>query len=204
MTSLKKDLNELRNMIHNNHNNELKGKIKEQIHIYNMFNNMLDQYRTELNAIINEYNNKSNNSIFKCMDDNMNNVIHYDKESDTYNVNINGSIIKGNIGNIYNYKDDEVKNTIECDYENCKRIKCIHNIHHRNFYNNSWTYNINNKHTRNIGGKNTIIEDLNRMSLKEKKQEYNLRSSQMIHDILILDKLIVNINDEENISTFKA
>lgn len=198
MTSLQRDLNELRTMVINGQNNEIKNKIKEQIHIYNMFNNMLNQYRMEMDNIIMEYNKRSSSkNIIKCIDDDKKHTLLYDKNTDTYSFNINGTIIKGNIGNIFNTNDKNAYNVIECNNDDCKRIKCINDILHRNFFNTSWTYNINSNYTRNIGGKDTIIEDLNRMTLSEKKREYNLRASQLIHDILVLDKLIININDEE-------
>lgn len=196
MTSLQKDLSELRSMVINGQNNEIKNKIKEQINIYNIFNNMLNQYKLEMNSIIMEYNKKTQSkNVIKCINDNNQYNFIYDKNNNAYSININGIIIKGNLGKIYNINDKNIINTVVCNNSSCKRNKCIHNILNRNYFNNSWTYNPSSKYARKIGGRDTLIEDLNRLSLQEKKYEYDLRSSQLIHDIIILTKLVNDIDE---------
>lgn len=196
MTSLQKDLSELRSMVINGQNNEIKNKIKEQINIYNIFNNMLNQYKLEMNSIIMEYNKKTQpKNVIKCINDNNQYNFIYDKNNNAYSININGIVIKGNLGKIYNINDKNIINTVVCNNSSCKRNKCIHNMLNRNYFNNSWTYNPSSKYARKIGGRDTLIEDLNRLSLQEKKYEYDLRSSQLIHDIIILTKLVNDIDE---------
>lgn len=196
MTSLQKDLSELRSMVINGQNNEIKNKIKEQINIYNIFNNMLNQYKLEMNSIIMEYNKKTQSkNVIKCINDNNQYNFIYDKNNNAYSININGIVIKGNLGKIYNINDKNIINTVVCNNSSCKRNKCIHNMLNRNYFNNSWTYNPSSKYARKIGGRDTLIEDLNRLSLQEKKYEYDLRSSQLIHDIIILTKLVNDIDE---------
>lgn len=196
MTSLQKDLSKLRSMVINGQNNEIKNKIKEQINIYNIFNNMLNQYKLEMNSIIMEYNKKTQSkNVIKCINDNNQYNFIYDKNNNAYSININGIVIKGNLGKIYNINDKNIINTVVCNNSSCKRNKCIHNMLNRNYFNNSWTYNPSSKYARKIGGRDTLIEDLNRLSLQEKKYEYDLRSSQLIHDIIILTKLVNDIDE---------
>ena len=138
MTSLQKDLSELRSMVINGQNNEIKNKIKEQINIYNIFNNMLNQYKLEMNSIIMEYNKKTQSkNVIKCINDNNKYNFIYDKNNNAYSININGIVIKGNLGKIYNINDKNIINTVVCNNSSCKRNKCIHNTLNRNYFNNS-------------------------------------------------------------------
>lgn len=77
-----------------------------------------------------------------------------------------------------------------------KKRKCLKNNQARNYYKSSWIYG-NNTINRQIGGKDTLETDLNRLTIEEKEKELSLRSSQLIHDILIFDKLVNNINDSK-------
>lgn len=202
MGTLKEDIEELKRLI--NHSDDfdfIYNQIKSNIDIYNVCNSMLSHYKDALIEIVDGFNSKNENKIIleNINQDNMyllhkNNIITYDSNTDQHMININGNIIKGNIGNLYSIKDPNAKNINVCNITNCKNNKCYHSNENRNYYNTHWMYG-NKKYNRKIGGKNTIEMDLNSMNIKDKKNELKLRESQLMHDILIYDKLYNSIND---------
>ena len=134
-----------------------------------------------------------------------NSPIYYINETQQYCIKINNNLIMGNIANIYNKKDNKTK-VNKCRNCNCTRLfyNKLCNYYHddtdRNFTNYSWNHVSKNKlgqydlkgnilnikkhdidNTRFIGSLDTLMEDLPFSSINEKK----LRSSQLIHDILL-------------------
>jgi hypothetical protein len=132
-----------------------------------------------------------------------NTPIYCINETQEYCIKINNNLIMGNIGNIFQKKNDANKIN-KCKYIDCdkkfykKECKYYHNNINRNFTNYSWNhinkhkngkidiknninkYDVNN--TRFIGSLNTLMEDLPFSSIDEK----DLRNSQLMHDILLL------------------
>lgn len=134
-----------------------------------------------------------------------NSPIYYINETQQYCIKINNNLIMGNIANIYNKKDNKTK-VNKCRNCNCtglfynKLCNYYHDDTDRNFTNYSWNHVSKNKlgqydlkgnilnikkhdidNTRFIGSLDTLMEDLPFSSINEKK----LRSSQLIHDILL-------------------
>lgn len=203
MTSFKKDIEELEYHINNSQDfTIIQNKISSQIDIYNMCNSMVTHYKHSILSICDQYNNRNtkNKIVLENIDEDnaylllKNNSIKYDPVNDTHIIDINGNIISGNIGNIYSMNDPEANNILPCKIDGCKKRKCLKDIRVRNYFKSNWIYG-NNINNRQIGGKDTLEIDLNRLTIEEKEKELSLRSSQLIHDILIFDKLVNNIND---------
>lgn len=205
MTSLKKDIEELKRHINNSNDfTTIQNKISSQIDIYNMCNSMITHYKHSIMDIIEQYNNKDTNTkiVLEHIDEDnaylllKHNNIKYDSVNDTHIIDINGNIVSGNIGNIYSMNDPKANNILPCKMDGCKKRKCLKDTRVRNYYKSNWIYG-NSNMNRQIGGKDTLESDLNRLTIEEKEKELSLRSSQLIHDILIFDKLVNNINDSK-------
>lgn len=132
MTSLKKDIEELKRHINNSNDfTSIQNKISAQIDIYNMCNSMITHYKHSIISIIEQYNNRDNNSkiVLEHIDEDnaylllKNNNIKYDPANDTHIIDINGNIVSGNIGNIYSMNDPEVNNILPCKMDGCKKKK---------------------------------------------------------------------------------
>jgi hypothetical protein len=137
--------------------------------------------------------------------------IYYITALKQYAINIEGLIIKGNLGNILDYQSE---NTTICKYGiNCKNFinlkKC--NYYHepedyikmsrevpdevRNFTVGSWVYKKNksithnsklkNNYHRNVGSFDTLLDDLAMLKNINYNEEVNNREGQLIHDLLI-------------------
>ncbi len=122
-----------------------------------------------------------------------------------YAININGIIIKGNLGNIVDYKD---KFSSRCEYgAECKSFKknMLCSYYHdpedfikngkpipdieRNFTTGSWIYSKTKTpktyFCRHVGSKNRLIYDLNTLKRVQYREEISNREGQLIHDLLI-------------------
>jgi hypothetical protein len=131
--------------------------------------------------------------------------LYYVESIKQYAININGIIIKGNLGNIVNYKD---KYSSKCEYgihcksfKNNKQCNYYHDpedyLHHklivpdivRNYTVGSWIYtnnkNINNYYTRHIGSKDKLAYDLSTLKKTQYIEEVYTREGQIMHDLLI-------------------
>jgi len=142
----------------------------------------------------------------------INSPIYYIKESQEYCIKINNKVIKGNIGNIYDDTDKNIKNIKKCNKLYCnkqfyqkKECKFYHEHEEiRNFPNYSWKQmkkkklgkvisNNNNliykkydlENTRFIGSLDTLSEDI----IFTNKYEKDLRNKQLMHDILLYQLL---------------
>ena len=138
------------------------------------------------------------------------NYLYYVKSLNQYAININGIIIKGNLGNIVNYTDNY---SARCEYgiycksfKNKKECNYYHDpedyIHHklsvpnivRNYTVGSWIYCNKNKcktyYTRHIGSKDKLLTDLTTLKKSQYIEEVSIREGQLIHDLLIY--LILN------------
>jgi len=125
-------------------------------------------------------------------------------------ISINGTILRGNIGNIYEKNTASgMFNIKECrNYEKClkrkRRCKYFHDPLKikkmnaeakdpiRNFTNSSWLFtsspkNVKNINLRHIGNRNTLGNDLYLMKYdKTYPVEANSRFYQTMHDLLVL------------------
>lgn len=126
--------------------------------------------------------------------------LYYVKSLDEYAVNINGLIIKGNLLNIMN--KPSVNSKLCEKREKCKDIKTCSYYHPpedyirndlpldpspRNVSPINWLYDKKKPFTRKIGGRNTLLKDIQTYNKKE-----DFRQSQLIHDILIYNILHSN------------
>ena len=171
-------------------------------------------YSIEITNITN--NEKYNNKKFcKCpviiisqdaISNIINTPIYLIKETQEYCIKVNNKLIKGNIGNIVNDKDQKkIKkcNRIYCNNKFYKKKECkfFHEGQDiRNFPSYSWKPIIKNKlgkinhinnslinknydleNTRFLGSLDTIIEDL----VFSNKYERDLRNYQLMHDLLL-------------------
>lgn len=140
----------------------------------------------------------------------INTPIYLIKETNEYCIKINNKLIKGNIGNIINKKNEKkIKkcNRVYCNkkYYSKKECKFYHEGNDiRNFPNYSWSTISTNKlgkskilntnliptsydleNTRFLGSLDTLIEDLSLTNIYEKK----LRNKQLMHDLLLYQVL---------------
>ena len=138
------------------------------------------------------------------------NNLYYVESLKQYAININGIIIKGNLGNIVNYRD---KYSARCEYgiycksfKNKKECEYYHDpedyIYHkqqvpdivRNYTAGGWLYCNKKKpstyYTRHIGSKDKISYDLAMLKKTQYIEEVSIREGQLIHDLLIY--LILN------------
>jgi hypothetical protein len=133
-----------------------------------------------------------------------NSPIYFISKTNEFAIKINNNLIKGNIGNIFDKKQDKDKfNIMKCKNKNCNTINCkfYHDSNNKNFDDNkyyirnymdySWNYikynknskinHLNNKkNTRFVGSRDTILQDL----VYATNNELDLRNSQLMHDIL--------------------
>ena len=131
--------------------------------------------------------------------------LYYVTSIKQYAINIEGLIIKGNLGNVLNYKGE---NTACCEYGiSCKNLstgkhcKYYHEPEDyiklsreppdtvRNFTVGSWLYSKNHTprsyFTRHIGSYDSLKEDLQMLKKIQYKEEVYNREGQLIHDLLI-------------------
>lgn len=131
--------------------------------------------------------------------------IYYIKEFKQYAMNINGVVIRGNIGNIVEYQSEH---STYCDYGiYCKSLKnnktC--NYYHdptdyidlkipvpnikKNFTVGSWLYSQTKTprthYTRHIGSYDKLAHDLNTIKKTQFREELQNRECQLMHDLLI-------------------
>lgn len=131
--------------------------------------------------------------------------IYYIRELKQYAININGVVIKGNLGNIVEY---QTKYSARCDYGiECKSFitgkPC--NYYHepndyiklnlpipdiiRNFTIGSFIYSRNLRcktyFTRHVGSYDTLAVDLQNLRKIQYREEISNREGQLIHDLLI-------------------
>lgn len=123
-----------------------------------------------------------------------------------YAINISGVIIKGDLGNIVQYRG---KKTSRCEYAaHCKSFKSgneckywhppedyikakvpIPDNNIRNFTVGSWIYNNSlrprNYYMRHIGSRDKIIQDLRFLPKHQYREEIACREGQLMHDLLI-------------------
>jgi hypothetical protein len=202
----------------NKFTNEYSLLVNNNVHIIN--NNLQTK-----NIIPNNTNNIDSNNINNklinipvCVVENesviKNSPIYYITNTNEFAIKINNNLIKGNIGNIFDKKQDKDKfNIMKCNNSICNTVNCKfyhdssnnnfdnNNYYIRNFMNYSWNhikYNKNNqinylnnkKNTRFIGSRDTLIQDL----VYATPNELDLRNSQLMHDILIYQVLNNYIN----------
>lgn len=136
--------------------------------------------------------------------------IYYVENIKQYAINVNGIILKGNLGNLVEY---QTENSARCEYGvECKsfkkNIKCTYYhdpedfIKHdlpvpdipRSFTIGSWLYSKNRNprtyFTRHLGSKDRLIYDLHNLKKVQYREEISNREGQLIHDLLIY--LILN------------
>jgi len=131
--------------------------------------------------------------------------IYYVNDIKQYAINIEGIVIKGNLGNIVNY---QIENSVRCEYGiECKSfkknikckyyhdpedyIKCNMQVpdNTKNFTVGSWIYSKTKTprtyFARHIGSKDNLIHDLNTIKRVQYREEIANREGQLIHDLLI-------------------
>ena len=142
--------------------------------------------------------------------DNINEIpisnIYYVEALKQFAVNINGIIVRGNVGNIIKYTG---KNTAICEYGNkCKQLKNKTNCEYyhdpkdyidnnipidepiiRNFTPGSWFYSSNKNcktyFTRHVGTLDNLEKDIADLKKLQFLDEVNTREHQLMHDLLI-------------------
>ncbi len=131
--------------------------------------------------------------------------MYYVKELKQFAVNVEGIVIRGNLGNIVEYQTEQ---SAECEYGvNCKcftgSTQCpyYHDptdyLHHklpvpdhtRNFTIGSWIYSKKKTpktyFTRHLGSKDRMIYDLNTLKSVQYREEISNREGQLVHDLLV-------------------
>lgn len=131
--------------------------------------------------------------------------LYYVPKLNQYAINVNGVILKGNLGNLVEY---QTENSARCEYGvECrsftKKTKCpyYHDpedfIKHglpvpnttRSFTIGSWLYSKNRNprtyFTRHLGSKDRLIYDLHNLKKVQYREEISNREGQLIHDLLI-------------------
>jgi hypothetical protein len=131
--------------------------------------------------------------------------LYYNKELKQFCINVNGVIIKGNLGNILSYKNEK---TVRCDYgSECKSLiksiacKYYHepedykklnmNIpdETRNFTVGSFIYTNNRSiktyYARHVGNASTMEHDISMLKKVSYKEEIFNREGQLMHDLLV-------------------
>jgi len=131
--------------------------------------------------------------------------LYYVEELKQFALNVEGVVIRGNLGNIVDY---QTECSAECEYGvNCKSFKngteCPY--YHdpldykangvpipdrtRNFTVGSWVYSKKKTpktyFTRHLGSKDRMIYDLNTLKRVQYREEISNREGQLIHDLLI-------------------
>jgi hypothetical protein len=131
--------------------------------------------------------------------------LYYVNKLKQFAINVNGIILKGNLGNLVEY---QTENSARCEYGvECKSfakdIACpyYHDpedfVKHgkdvpaivRNFTIGSWLYSKNKNprtyFTRHIGSKNRLAYDLSTLKKVQYREEISSREGQLIHDLLL-------------------
>lgn len=129
--------------------------------------------------------------------------MYWVKDVQQFAISINGTILRGNIGNIYEKNDINKKNVRECKkYDKClsRDTPCnyfhdpikLKNTSYRNFMNNSWLYtdaprSSKNYNMRHFGNRNTLSNDIHLLKFdRTYKHEIRTRFFQTMHDLLII------------------
>lgn len=133
------------------------------------------------------------------------NNLYYVNNIKQFAVNINGVVIKGNLGNLVEYQTEQ---SAKCEYGiDCKNFNkngtCSYyhdpedyiKLHQpvpsttRNFTIGSWLYSKNKAprtyFTRHLGSKDRLSYDLNTLKKVQYREEISNREGQLIHDLLI-------------------
>lgn len=133
------------------------------------------------------------------------NNLYYVNNIKQFAININGVIIKGNLGNLVEYQTEQ---SAKCEYGiDCKSFKknLTCSYYHdpedyiklkqpvpavtRNFTVGSWLYSKNKAprtyFTRHLGSKDRLNYDLNTLKKVQYREEISNREGQLIHDLLI-------------------
>lgn len=131
--------------------------------------------------------------------------MYYIPKLNQFALNVNGVILKGNLGNLVEY---QTENSARCEYGvECrsftKKIKCPyyhdpedfikHNLpvpdDVRSFTIGSWLYSKNRNprtyFTRHLGSKDSLSYDLHNLKKVQYREEISNREGQLIHDLLI-------------------
>lgn len=131
--------------------------------------------------------------------------LYYIEELKQFAINVEGIIIRGNLGNIADY---QTECTAECEYGvQCKSFKngTVCPYYHdpldykshdlpipsqtRNFTVGSWIYSKKKTpktyFTRHLGSKDRLIYDLNTLKQVQYREEISNREGQLMHDLLI-------------------
>ncbi len=212
-----KDIKYVLDLIENIKNNLLQQYNTKILHIKNKhmeYNNPIDNsYNIELKNITNL--KKFNNKLYsKCpvitINSNqlhlvVNTPIYHISDTNEYCLKINNKLIRGNISNIIDNKNNLYKvnkcNKIYCNINHFnKDCKFYHKNEQRNFTNYSWKYLSNNKigklkkkandnifekynleNTRFTGSLDKLDKDI----LYTNNAEKELRNKQLMHDILL-------------------
>ena len=136
-------------------------------------------------------------------DDIPNIPIYWIRSTHQFGVQINGVMLTGNIGSIYQSFSKSKISVRECMSEKCKKKNCrfYHDPNNttsnrntiRNFTTASWMYTDSplsrkNMGMRHIGNRNTLTGDLYAMKLapKNSKDEISRLLSQVMHDLLVV------------------
>jgi len=130
--------------------------------------------------------------------------IHYVQDLDQYAINIEGTVLRGNIGTIYTRREDDHLHTTPCrSGRACQKIgerkpcKFYHDPLHggpcrRNFHQMSWVYSTkkNDAHVRHFGNGPTLDEDVLALRAAGKLDaELERFEAQVMHDILVLCRI---------------
>ena len=121
--------------------------------------------------------------------------VYYVKELETYAINIDGVLIKGEVCDILPYGSAR---TAMCSYGSACKKKLVCQYYHENdglrraFTPGSWIYNpvaLRNRpakyYTRHIGNSASLSVDMKLMSKSHYAEEVKTRECQLIHDLLI-------------------
>ena len=170
--------------------------------------NIIDPYPGDYDSfILRTLYNKSCVNITKNIDLNVINVesindipvsnLYYIKNLEQFAINIDGVILRGNIGNI---TEKESNGSFICDYgKNCKNAECtfyhdpadkkVSKFQRRNFTVGSWIYSPNQKKKngfcRHVGNYSSLDMDIANLKKMQYNNEIQNREHQTIHDILI-------------------
>lgn len=116
--------------------------------------------------------------------------LYYVEKDKCFAVKINGIVIRGNLGIVADNPPKSVpcRSSARHPADQCT---FYHDEDQRNFKTFSWVYTADeidkkNKNMRHIGNKETLLYDINRLTMPDLLNEYKLRESQMMHDMLIL------------------
>jgi hypothetical protein len=131
--------------------------------------------------------------------------LYYINELKQFAINVEGITIRGNLGNLVDYQEE---NSAVCEYGiNCNSFKSAnvckyyhdpldykhHGLpipeHPRNFTVGSWLYSKKKSprtyFTRHVGSKHRLIYDLNTLKRVQYREEIFNREGQLIHDLMI-------------------